>query len=163
MYKIKKAFKFAYSHILDLPYASPCTNLHGHNAKVIITIIATKLNNEGMIIDFSKLKPIVNSLLYQIDHSLVIARNNKIQITRPERTKVYYLPYKQSTAENFAKHIHDELIDKIKNHCTNIDSIEVKFYETDNNAAVYTENIEYTEPITAFAELKINQINDKKL
>lgn len=146
MYKIKKKFNFAYAHILDLPYKSPCTNIHGHNAKVIITLSSEILNSNGMIIDFSKLSVIVNELLDSMDHALIIARKNKIQITKPERNKVYYLPYKQSTAENFAKHIYNQLKKQV---IFNDMKIEVKFYETENNAAVYTETIKSDLKVTS--------------
>ena len=68
---ITKIFTFAAAHHLP-KYKGKCKNVHGHTFKLFVTVklrvdyMGTK---EGMIVDFSELKRIVNYLLEDIDHT----------------------------------------------------------------------------------------------
>lgn len=62
MYYLKKTLTISASHSLNLTYQSPCQNIHGHNWKITIYCKSEKLNESGMIIDFSEIKKIVNKL-----------------------------------------------------------------------------------------------------
>ena len=61
-YKLRLRTHFDSAHKLELGYDSRCTNIHGHRWKVIIEIISGKLNKDGMIVDFKRLKEIVDKL-----------------------------------------------------------------------------------------------------
>jgi 6-pyruvoyltetrahydropterin/6-carboxytetrahydropterin synthase len=65
MYYLKKTMEIAGAHKLDLDYESKCRNIHGHNWKITIYCKSETLNKNGMIIDFSEIKRIVNSLDHQ--------------------------------------------------------------------------------------------------
>lgn len=66
--KISKDFEFAAAHQLTLPYDSPCERLHGHNYKLRITLKGG-LNESQMVMDFKKLKSIVNEeVISVLDH-----------------------------------------------------------------------------------------------
>lgn len=62
MYRVCKRIEIAGAHRLALPYASACTRLHGHNWVIEVTCETEELNNEGMVIDFSKIKSVVGNL-----------------------------------------------------------------------------------------------------
>lgn len=64
---ITRIFKWHASHNLCLSYSSHCKNLHGHTYKIEVTV-SGKLNDEGMVIDFSKLDKYVNETA-SFDHS----------------------------------------------------------------------------------------------
>jgi len=52
------------AHNLHLNYESPCENSHGHNWQITIYCKREDLDENGMIVDFTKIKGIVN----QLDH-----------------------------------------------------------------------------------------------
>lgn len=45
-----------------------CENLHGHNFRVELVVGGNRLNDEGMLIDFTDLKGILNGILGDLDH-----------------------------------------------------------------------------------------------
>lgn len=94
MYTVTKRIEVSGSHVLNLPYESKCSNLHGHNWIINVTLKSETLDENGMILDFTKIKEIVN----QLDH----AHLNDIVPFNP-------------TAENIAKW----LCDKIP-HCVKV-------------------------------------------
>ncbi len=67
---ISKEFKFDAAHNL-VNYHGKCEKLHGHTYKLRITLEG-KPDNEGMILDFTELKKIVNDLVIsKLDHSYI--------------------------------------------------------------------------------------------
>ncbi|MEK7085666.1 MAG: 6-carboxytetrahydropterin synthase QueD [Patescibacteria group bacterium] len=61
-------FHFAASHFLT-KYHGKCENLHGHNYKLIITIEG-EIKDDGMVLDFKKLKDAVNGkVIDKLDHT----------------------------------------------------------------------------------------------
>lgn len=51
------------AHRLMSAYAQKCRSLHGHRYEVEITVTARELNDDGMIVDFKKLKEVVKTVL----------------------------------------------------------------------------------------------------
>lgn len=51
------------AHRLMTAYAQKCTSCHGHRYEVEITVTAQKFNEDGMIVDFKKLKEVVKTVL----------------------------------------------------------------------------------------------------
>lgn len=107
MYTVTKRIEISGAHKLDLPYHSPCTNLHGHNWIIDVTLKRETLNENGMVCDFTSIKSIVN----QLDHTYI---NNVMPGVNP-------------TAENIAKWLCDRIP-----HC-----VKVTVQETEGNAATY--------------------------
>lgn len=68
MYFVRKTFEFSAAHSLELNYASPCCNLHGHNWKVTVECRAKELNENGMVTDFSDIK---RRVLDIVDHKML--------------------------------------------------------------------------------------------
>ena len=127
MYYLKKTLTISASHSLDLDYDSKCKNQHGHNWKIIVFIKGFELDKNGMLIDFSKIKEIVNIF----DHKNM----NEILI----KGTCFLNP----TAENIAKIIYDLINEefktsKIKNkRCC----YRVSIQETEGNEATYEEDV----------------------
>lgn len=107
MYIVKKRMEISGSHRLDLPYESPCRNLHGHNWIVTVHCRARELNPQGMVIDFKEVKALVHDVL---DH----ANFNDVVDFNP-------------TAENLARWICERVP-----HCFRVD-----VEESSNNTATY--------------------------
>ena len=69
MYKIRKLFKFEMAHVLTTAYTKECCNLHGHSYRMEVFITSGALNEDGMVIDFKKLKELLSVPLSSINWS----------------------------------------------------------------------------------------------
>lgn len=65
MYIIKKRMEISASHQLSLSYESKCCRLHGHNWIIEVYCKANELNADGMVVDFSHIKEVVQG---KLDH-----------------------------------------------------------------------------------------------
>jgi 6-pyruvoyltetrahydropterin/6-carboxytetrahydropterin synthase len=67
---INKEFVFEAAHNLK-NYKGKCSKLHGHRWKLIISIEG-KINKEGMVMDFKKLKDYVEKrIISKLDHAYI--------------------------------------------------------------------------------------------
>lgn len=65
---ITKEFTFDAAHYLT-KYHGKCENMHGHTYKLHVTVEG-KVNEDGLVIDFVKLKDFVNErVIDKLDHS----------------------------------------------------------------------------------------------
>jgi len=110
MFYISKTMEISASHSLKLDYESPCNNLHGHNWKITVHCKSDKLNNNGMITDFSTIKKVLNTVL---DHTNLNKSN--------------YFENINTTAENMSF-----IITKLIPNC-----YKTEIWETENNYACY--------------------------
>ena len=108
MYKIKKRLEISAAHKLSLNYESKCQNLHGHNWIIEIYCKSEKLNENGMVYDFTHIKKKIQE---KLDHQYI----NDILTVNP-------------TAENIAKWIADELGEMC---------YKVEVQESEGNIAIY--------------------------
>ena len=65
MYKISKKMEIRAAHQLNLDYESKCNDLHGHNWIITVRCAAFKLNHNGMVVDFTRIKELVHN---KLDH-----------------------------------------------------------------------------------------------
>ena len=68
MYYVTKSFEFSAAHRLTLCYESKCTEFHGHNWQVKVHCRAEKLDDNGMVIDFTHIKRMV---IDRLDHKVL--------------------------------------------------------------------------------------------
>jgi len=107
IYTVKKRLEISASHFLTLDYESKCQELHGHNWVIMVYCRSRKLNDNGMVIDFTEIKRLIHD---RIDHKNL----NEV------------LPF-NPTAENIAKWICDEIPLCYK----------VEVQESEGNTAIY--------------------------
>lgn len=75
--RITKIFHFEMAHAL-YGYDGPCKNIHGHSYQLSVTVVGKVENDkkdskQGMVVDFSVLKNIVDKLIVkELDHALVL-------------------------------------------------------------------------------------------
>jgi len=62
MYYTKKTLEISASHSLKLNYESKCQHLHGHNWMITIYCKSEKLDENGMVVDFSAVKQQVKQM-----------------------------------------------------------------------------------------------------
>ena len=97
------------SHELNLPYKSKCTALHGHEYYIEVRIKTEDLNSDGMVIDYSAIKNVINELGHKHLNDII----------------------EQPTAENIVNY----LLDKFENLLDRDGSIRVKVSETEKTNA----------------------------
>ncbi|MBD5226763.1 MAG: 6-carboxytetrahydropterin synthase QueD [Bacteroides sp.] len=68
MYYVKKRLEISAAHRLNLSYESKCTVLHGHNWIITIECRSKTLNEDGMVVDFTHIKRLINDVL---DHAVL--------------------------------------------------------------------------------------------
>lgn len=78
MFFVKKKFEISASHKLKLDYPSKCSNLHGHNWLITIICKSDRLDQSGMVYDFSKLKDSISKILDHTDISDKIIIDDEI-------------------------------------------------------------------------------------
>lgn len=89
-----------------------CSSYHGHHY-VFEVCIKGQLNEQHMVVDFSKVKEIVREWLdVNFDHAMLLRRDDPIvEHLRTAGHRFYLFDY-QPTAEVLARHVFDALIAK---------------------------------------------------
>lgn len=70
MYTVFKDFTFAAAHAVR-GHTRGCQNLHGHNYRVRVFLLATELDPLGMVLDFQDLKAAVGEIAGPFDHRVI--------------------------------------------------------------------------------------------
>ena len=122
MFKLIVKKEFSSAHILN-GHPGDCKRMHGHNWTVEAKVEGNKINTIGMVIDFKDIKKSLSEIISKLDHRFL----NDIE------------PFKEDnpTAENISKYIYKELSKNI--NTDNIKVSEIKLWETNNSAVVYSE------------------------
>ena len=121
-YTLKVITDFAAAHALR-DYAGECSQLHGHNWKVEVEVIATSLDDVGMGLDFKAIKVQAKEALNRLDHRHL----NEIKpfdVINP-------------TAENIAAYLYRQLSDSFNGPRTRVGAITL--WETERACVRYTE------------------------
>ena len=122
MFKLIVKKEFSSAHILN-GHPGDCKRMHGHNWTVEAKVEGNKINTIGMVIDFKDIKKSLSEIISKLDHRFL----NDIE------------PFKEDnpTAENISKYIYKELSKNI--NTDNIKVSEIKLWETNNSAVIYSE------------------------
>ncbi|MEJ5352375.1 MAG: 6-carboxytetrahydropterin synthase [Melioribacteraceae bacterium] len=129
--RIAKEFSWEMGHRLTF-HKGKCKNLHGHSYKCMIEINGTQDSN-GMVLDYYDLAKIVNPVIEELDHSIMVYNEDKELIAALEmlNSRKVIVNF-ETTAENICLY----LIDKIKSSLPeNITSLKVRVLETENSYA----------------------------
>ena len=117
--RLTKQFEFEMAHALH-GYDGVCKNIHGHSYRLQVCVIGsvvqtTKASNDGMVMDFSELKKIVQLfVISEFDHALVLNKRSiveKLELLKDLYDKVIFTPY-QPSCENLLM----EIVNRIKMH-----------------------------------------------
>lgn len=130
--RVTKEFRFEGAHAL-LNYDGKCRHIHGHSYILYVTVKGTPANNpaspkDGMIMDFTDLKAIVNNnIVNKFDHALVLRSDAKlVEEIALEYENIIVVDF-QPTCENlisyFAEVIKKHLPKEVELHS-------IKLYET---------------------------------
>ncbi len=119
-----------------------CRSIHGHRWRVVLTLKAEELNDQGMIIEFGQLKAAWRSWLdTYLDHSLMLNKADPmVQAVRSvEPESRLFLTPEDPTTENVARLLYEQAKMVLQAlNCANVVQVErVRLEETKVNCAEY--------------------------
>lgn len=113
MLSVTKIFEFEAGHFLP-DYDGKCKNLHGHHWVLEIEV-AGEIKEDGMIIDYSVLKKVVESIIInQLDHAWL---NDILDYPTSENLLLYIVERLQRTAFSVVKLIRARLYETPTSYC----------------------------------------------
>ncbi|MDH5423555.1 MAG: 6-carboxytetrahydropterin synthase QueD [Gammaproteobacteria bacterium] len=121
-YTLKVITEFASAHTLR-DYPGACSRMHGHNWKVELEAVATKLDEVGMGVDFKQMKTIAREVGDRLDHHYL----NEIE------------PFTEinPTAENIAAYLYREISKQLNSETITVSA--VTLWETERACVRYSE------------------------
>lgn len=129
MHTITRAFSFDMGHRIT---HSLCFNPHGHTYRLEVTV-ADRLDEYGMVMDFGRLKQLVNELVVdRLDHCFICFSEDTVlrdflEANDFKRTIVDF----ETTAENLVEWIYHRLV------AGGLKVTRVRLFETPNSRADY--------------------------
>ncbi len=118
--RIGREFVFDAAHYTVSAGGSPCEELHGHTYRLEVTV-AGKVRENGMVMDFSDLKTVVEGIIKHLDHTNL---NNILD---------------NPTTENLVLWIYQKLKQALNKHGRDDLSISIKLWEGEGKWAEITE------------------------
>jgi len=131
MYSVTREITFCYGHRL-LEYNGKCRHLHGHNGKAVITLAGEKLDELGMVVDFSRLKRVVGGWIDEaLDHKMLLHKDDPLLAYLQAKGEPVFVMEVNPTAENIARLIFDYTLQQ------GFPVVEVRLWETESCFATY--------------------------
>ena len=145
MYKCKTLHSIEVTHSTSTAHIvtghpGECKNLHGHNYNFRIVVTSFRLDELGMVMDFSSLRKYVKNYLDEnFDHKTIIyEKDERAEALRNLGARIVsYNP----TAENMAEKIWEDLNSLFRDEEYFVELVSVE--ETTNNKALYGGIINY--------------------
>ncbi|MBR5965936.1 MAG: 6-carboxytetrahydropterin synthase QueD [Treponema sp.] len=129
MFEVRVEDSFAAAHFLR-DYNGKCEALHGHNYKVFVHVRGDKLDQGGMLLDFTQLKAALKKVLAGLDHTNLNDNPFFDQNPSAERIALYICQGVQAQLDGAAAST-----DSGQQKNWRIYSVDV--FETDKNRATY--------------------------
>jgi len=122
-YTLKILADFASAHTLRY-YPGACARMHGHNWKVETEVIASRLDETGMGVDFKVIKQATRDIAGRLDHRYLNDLEPFTEIN--------------PTAENIAAYFYQELAAQLNNDHIKVHA--VTLWETERACVRYAED-----------------------
>jgi 6-pyruvoyltetrahydropterin/6-carboxytetrahydropterin synthase len=131
MFRVTQQFDFCYGHRL-LNYDGKCKYLHGHNGRVVISLEGEKLDDRGMLVDFTDIKRGIRGWIDDaLDHRMILNQADPLlAMLQQQAQPVFVIPH-NPTAENIARLIFEYAEGQ------GFPVVEVMLWETRNSKAAY--------------------------
>jgi 6-pyruvoyltetrahydropterin/6-carboxytetrahydropterin synthase len=123
MFELSVEVSFSAAHQLR-GYKGKCENMHGHNWKVQVSVMAEMLNEIDIAIDFHDLKRMAREMVAPLDHAYL--------------NDVFPFTEKNPSSENIAKWIFDSMKKKLNDDNIRVSAVTV--WESDTASATYYES-----------------------
>ena len=125
MYEVRVEADFAAAHFLK-DYHGKCENLHGHNYKVYAHVRGDRLDEGGMLLDFTELKASLRKVCGLLDHKNL----NDFACFKQN-------PSAERIASFIAENILEDIPALIKKDTGNAHLYAIDVFETDTSRARY--------------------------
>jgi 6-pyruvoyltetrahydropterin/6-carboxytetrahydropterin synthase len=104
-------------------YGGRCERLHGHNWKIEVYVTGRELGEDGLLIDFTRLKEATAALLENLDHTFL----NEVE------------PFRNAnpSSENIARYIYQSLSRDLDDRRVKVSKVTA--WESENACATYME------------------------
>jgi 6-pyruvoyltetrahydropterin/6-carboxytetrahydropterin synthase len=122
MFELMVETHFSSAHQLR-GYKGECEKLHGHNWKVQVYVLADRLNEIDLAIDFHELKGLTEEAVSQLDHGFL--------------NDIFPFTEKNPSSENIAKWIFDSLKKKLDEGDVSLSAVTI--WESEMCSATYFE------------------------
>ncbi len=122
MFELMVETHFSSAHQLR-GYKGKCEKLHGHNWKVQVYVLAERLNEIELAMDFHELRGLTEEVVSQLDHDFL--------------NDIFPFTEKNPSSENIAKWIYDSLKKKLGDGDINLSAVTV--WESESCSATYFE------------------------
>lgn len=133
MFRVSREIDFCYGHRL-LNYEGKCRHLHGHNARAVIVLEAARLDDRGMLVDFTDIKRRVQAWIdEELDHNLLLCRDDPLLPLLQQRGERVFVMDENPTAENIARLIF------ARTRGAGLPVVEVLLWETERCYASYAD------------------------
>jgi 6-pyruvoyltetrahydropterin/6-carboxytetrahydropterin synthase len=131
MFQVTRKIDFCYGHRL-LNYEGKCKYLHGHNGRAVITLEADRLDDRGMVVDFTDIKRVVAGWIDEkLDHRMILHRDDPAVPMLQNMGEPLYLIDANPTAESIARLIYEYAA------AQGFPVTQVQLWETPNSVATY--------------------------
>ena len=91
-------------------HAGKCRHLHGHSARVAITLESEDLNEQGMVCDFSDIKTFAEQWIQEtLDHTMLLHQDDPVLPMLQEAGERIMVVAEHPTAEFLAKLIYEHV------------------------------------------------------
>lgn len=140
--RITKEFKFEMAHKLSKSYTCKCQHIHGHSYRMMVTLINQELNDEMVVIDFTKVKEEFKYIVDLLDHNFMIHKDDN---AAPELVKLavegnypLLVASHNPTAEFIALVVYGEIEKRFENsnyELSKLQGFEVEVFETATSSA----------------------------
>jgi 6-pyruvoyltetrahydropterin/6-carboxytetrahydropterin synthase len=132
MYRVTREVLFCFGHRL-MNYDGKCRNLHGHNARAVLTFAAATLDHMGMVLDSVDIKRSMGTWIdATLDHKMILHEIDPlVPLLRAAGDPVFTIPANPTT-ENLAKLLFDRAAE------LGLPIVEVTLWETEHFSATYT-------------------------
>ncbi len=143
MFRIEKRFTVPIGHRLS-KHLGRCSSIHGHNFTIKVGLRHFELDENDMIIDFSTLKGLVNAVLDDYDHKLLVNKKDATWMSPLAKE----MGFRASIFDNedhdpTAERLSEQLFLKLQTIFTNLRFTFVLEYvtvfENENSKATYSE------------------------
>ncbi len=120
MYRIFKDYEFSAAHFIR-GHTGGCENLHGHNYRVRVHLVAEELDELGMVLDFADLKATMKEVAGPFDHRVI--------------NDLPPFDERNTTAELLSEHFYREVAARLDDDRVRVRRVEV--WENDSSGATY--------------------------
>ena len=132
MFQVTKEIHFCYGHRL-LNYDGKCRYFHGHNGKVEVQLSSKKLDDKGMVRDFTEIKQILQTWVDDtLDHRMLLHQKDPLRQALEKAGEPIFVLKNNPTAENIARLIYETAQNK------SLPVSSVTLWETPNSFATYS-------------------------